>query len=78
MYSVCKQTAFTDSVDVHFSTYMYMNSPTTYDVFFLLLIALLDTCTSMISRLGIVIRSVEETRLVYVKIHGIKLRETIS
>ena len=62
IYSV-KQTAYTASVHVHFSTYtctwyMYMNY--LRRSIFLLLVALQDTylVTNMISRLGIVIKSV--------------------
>ena len=61
MYNL-KQTAYTARVDVHFSTYthtcIYMNY--LRRSIFLLLVALLDTylITNMISRLGIVIKSV--------------------
>ena len=56
MYSVCKQTAYRACVDVRISTC----TCTYHVVFFLLLVALLDTylVTNVLSRLGIVIKSV--------------------
>ena len=53
-----KQTAYTARVHVHFSMYMYMNY--LGRSIFLLLVALQDTylVTNLISRLGIVIKSV--------------------
>ena len=55
MYSVCKQTAYRARVDVRISTC----TCTYHVVFFLLLVALLDTylVTNVLSRLGIVIKS---------------------
>ena len=57
IYNV-KQTAYTARVHVHFSMYMYMNY--LGRSIFLLLVALQDTylVTNLISRLGIVIKSV--------------------
>ena len=70
LYSLCRRAC-------HFSTYMHRNSPNSLrHSIFLLLIALLDTCTNIISRLGIVFKN--ERRQVNWNVEyrdGIKIKE---